>query len=97
MHTAQIGPSLAGSVQIGHGGMGSPPGGGDAHDRVSLRLEPPTRGPVLTTAGRPLRVALDARVSTRDKAQDPQLQLVPVRAYAAGQRPAVGRWDGVAW
>lgn len=32
---------------------------------------------------RPLRVALAARVSTRDKNQDPELQLVPMREYAA--------------
>jgi DNA invertase Pin-like site-specific DNA recombinase len=30
-----------------------------------------------------LRVALSARVSTRDKSQDPELQLVPMREYAA--------------
>jgi hypothetical protein len=30
-----------------------------------------------------LRVALSARVSTRDKSQDPELQLVLMREYAA--------------
>jgi hypothetical protein len=36
-------------------------------------------------ATRPLRVALYARVSTRDKAQDVDLQLVPLREYAAAR------------
>jgi DNA invertase Pin-like site-specific DNA recombinase len=42
-----------------------------------------------TARSRPLRVALYARVSTRDKAQDPELQLHPLREYAAarGWRP----------
>lgn len=35
--------------------------------------------------GRPLRVALHARVSTRDKDQDPELQLVPLREYIAAR------------
>ncbi len=34
-------------------------------------------------AGRPLRVALYARVSTRDKDQDPEMQLAALRAYVA--------------
>ena len=34
---------------------------------------------------RPLRVALYARVSTRDKDQDPELQLHPLREYAAAR------------
>jgi DNA invertase Pin-like site-specific DNA recombinase len=33
--------------------------------------------------GRPLRVALYARVSTRDKDQDPDVQLAPMREYAS--------------
>lgn len=37
------------------------------------------------SAPRPLRVALYARVSTRDKDQDPELQLEPLRAYAAAR------------
>lgn len=36
-------------------------------------------------AARPLRVALYARVSTRDKDQDPELQLAPMRQYAAAR------------
>jgi DNA invertase Pin-like site-specific DNA recombinase len=36
-------------------------------------------------AQRPLRVALYARVSTRDKDQDPELQLQPMREYAAAR------------
>jgi DNA invertase Pin-like site-specific DNA recombinase len=32
-----------------------------------------------------MRAALYARVSTRDKDQDPELQLVPIRAYAAAR------------
>ena len=35
--------------------------------------------------GRPLRVALYARVSTRDKDQDPELQLDALRAYVAAR------------
>ena len=35
--------------------------------------------------GRPLRVALYARVSTRDRDQDPELQLVPLREYVASR------------
>lgn len=35
--------------------------------------------------GRPLRVALYARVSTRDKDQDPELQMVPLREYIAAR------------
>lgn len=35
--------------------------------------------------GRPLRVALYARVSTRDKDQDPELRLVPLREYIAAR------------
>ncbi len=35
--------------------------------------------------GRPLRVALYARVSTRDKDQDPELQLDVLRAYVAAR------------
>jgi DNA invertase Pin-like site-specific DNA recombinase len=34
---------------------------------------------------RPVRVALYGRVSTRDKEQDPQLQLVPMREYATAR------------
>ena len=34
---------------------------------------------------KPLRVALYGRVSTRDREQDPQLQLVPTREYAAAR------------
>ena len=43
----------------------------------------------MDVAPRPLRVALYARVSTRDKDQDPELQLHPLREYAAarGWRP----------
>ena len=37
------------------------------------------------SSGRPLRVALYARVSTRDKDQDPELQLVPLRDYVAAR------------
>ena len=36
-------------------------------------------------AGRSLRVGLYARVSTRDKDQDPELQLDPLRAYVAAR------------
>lgn len=36
-------------------------------------------------SGRPIRVALYARVSTRDKDQDPELQLVPLREYMASR------------
>ena len=35
--------------------------------------------------GRPLRVALYSRVSTRDRDQDPELQLVPLREYVAAR------------
>jgi predicted site-specific integrase-resolvase len=35
------------------------------------------------------RVALSARVSTRDKNQDPEVQLVPMREYAARRGWAV--------
>jgi DNA invertase Pin-like site-specific DNA recombinase len=35
--------------------------------------------------GRPLRIALYARVSTRDKDQDPELQLESLRAYVAAR------------
>jgi len=35
--------------------------------------------------GHPVRVALYARVSTRDKDQDPELQLDPLRAYVAAR------------
>jgi len=35
--------------------------------------------------GHPVRVALYARVSTRDKDQDPELQLEPLRAYVAAR------------
>jgi DNA invertase Pin-like site-specific DNA recombinase len=38
-----------------------------------------------TARPRPLRVALYARVSTRDKEQDPELQLHPMREYAAAR------------
>lgn len=37
------------------------------------------------SAERPVRVALYARVSTRDKDQDPELQLVPLREYVAAR------------
>jgi len=37
------------------------------------------------SADRPLRVALYARVSTRDKDQDPELQLVPLREYVGAR------------
>jgi len=45
------------------------------------------RASVLTDgrSGRALRVALYARVSTRDKDQDPELQLVPLREYIASR------------
>jgi DNA invertase Pin-like site-specific DNA recombinase len=39
--------------------------------------------PIRAEVLRPLRVALAARVSTRDKNQDPEVQLVPMREYAA--------------
>ena len=39
---------------------------------------------------RVVRVAMYARVSTRDKDQDPELQLVPLRAYVAARG-----WSGV--
>jgi DNA invertase Pin-like site-specific DNA recombinase len=39
----------------------------------------------MDVARRPLRVALYARVSTRDKDQDPELQLHPLREYAAAR------------
>jgi DNA invertase Pin-like site-specific DNA recombinase len=39
----------------------------------------------MDVARRPLRVALYARVSTRDKDQDPELQLQPLREYAAAR------------
>ena len=39
----------------------------------------------LDPVGRPLRVALYARVSTRDKDQDPELQLDALRAYVAAR------------
>ncbi|MHB1940781.1 MAG: recombinase family protein [Candidatus Dormibacteria bacterium] len=42
-----------------------------------MHPDPPT--------GRPLRVALYARVSTRDKDQDPELQLVPLREYVVSR------------
>jgi DNA invertase Pin-like site-specific DNA recombinase len=35
------------------------------------------------------RIALSARVSTRDKNQDPEVQLVPMREYAARRGWAV--------
>ncbi len=38
-----------------------------------------------TAIGRSLRVALYARVSTRDRDQDPELQLEPLRAYVAAR------------
>ena len=38
-----------------------------------------------TGADRPFRVALYARVSTRDKDQDPELQLDALRAYVAAR------------
>ena len=41
------------------------------------------------TNQRPQRVALSARVSTRDKNQDPEVQLVPMREYAARRGWAV--------
>jgi DNA invertase Pin-like site-specific DNA recombinase len=58
-------------------------------------------------AQRPLRVALYARVSTRDKDQDPQLQLQPMREYVAARHwtvieyvdraPAADLADRKAW
>ncbi len=41
---------------------------------------------------RPLRVALYARVSTRDKDQDPELQLQPMREYAYSRGWAVAEY-----
>jgi DNA invertase Pin-like site-specific DNA recombinase len=44
----------------------------------------------MTVTARPLRVAVYARVSTRDKEQAPELQLQPLRkdAVARGRQPA---------
>jgi len=41
---------------------------------------------------RPLRVALYARISTRDKDQDPELQLAPMRDYASTRG-----WDALVY
>lgn len=41
------------------------------------------------SSGRPIRVALYARVSTRDKDQDPEVQLAPMRDYVATRG-----WEG---
>jgi putative DNA-invertase from lambdoid prophage Rac len=45
----------------------------------------PAAAPATAITTRPLRVALYGRVSTRDKAQDPELQLVPLREYAVAR------------
>jgi DNA invertase Pin-like site-specific DNA recombinase len=46
----------------------------------TLTTQAPPRAAAITT--RAVRVALYGRVSTRDKEQDPELQLVPMREYA---------------
>lgn len=43
------------------------------------------RGGMPAAGGRPVRAALYARVSTREKDQDPELQLAPMRAYAVAR------------
>ncbi len=55
--------------------------------RPGLVATHPGRQPLCPghATGRPLRVALYARVSTRDKDQDPELQLVPLREYVASR------------
>jgi DNA invertase Pin-like site-specific DNA recombinase len=50
--------------------------------RTPAPAAPPSATAVAT---RTIRVALYGRVSTRDKDQDPQLQLVPMREYAAAR------------